>query len=82
LSGGVVDEDARRQPAVTAAAARGDSEEGAWLGNARPWEVQWVLGKRVGWLAGAGSERSGELTRGGGNGGLRLGWRAEGSGGV
>jgi hypothetical protein len=32
----------------------------------------------VGWLAGGGSERSGELTGGGGNGSLRLGWRAEG----
>jgi hypothetical protein len=82
LSGGVADEDARRWPAVTAAADRGDGEEGAWLGNARPWEVQWVLGMRVGWLASGGSERSGELTGGGGNGGLRLGWRAEGSGGV
>jgi hypothetical protein len=82
LSGGVTDGDARRRLAVTAAAARGDGEEGARLGNARPWEVQRVPGKRVGWLAGSRRERSGELTRGGGNGGLRLGWRAEGCGGV
>jgi hypothetical protein len=59
-------------------AARCSGEEGAWLGNARHWEVQWVLGKRVGRLVGGGSERSDELTGGGGNGGLRLGWRAEG----
>jgi hypothetical protein len=72
---GVTGVGARRWPAV---AARGSGEEGAWLGNARPWEVQWVLGKRVGRLAGGGSERSGELTGGGGNGGRRLGWRAEG----
>jgi hypothetical protein len=43
---------ARRWPAAAATAARGSGEEGAWLGNARPWEVQWVLGKRVGRLAG------------------------------
>jgi hypothetical protein len=36
LSGGVADEDTQRRPAVTAAATRGDGEEGAWLGNARP----------------------------------------------
>jgi hypothetical protein len=69
---------ARRWPAAAAAAARGSGEEGAWLGNAQPGEVQWVLGKRVGRLAGGGSEQSGELTGGGGNGGLRLGWRAKG----
>jgi hypothetical protein len=33
----------RRGRAAAAAAALGDGEEGAWLGNARPWEVQWVL---------------------------------------
>jgi hypothetical protein len=76
--GGVTGVGARRWPAAAAAVARGSGEEGAWLGNARPWEVQCVLGKRVGQLAGGGSERSGELTGGGGNGGLRLGWRAEG----
>jgi hypothetical protein len=43
---------ARRWPAVAATAARGSREEGTWLGNARPWEVQWVLGKRVGRLVG------------------------------
>jgi hypothetical protein len=69
---------ARRWPAAAAVAARGSAEEGAWLGNARPWEVQWVLRNRMGRLAGGGSERSSELTSGGGNGGLWFGWRAEG----
>jgi hypothetical protein len=73
---------ARRWPAAAAAAARGSSEEGTWLGNVRPWEVQWVLGKRVGRLAGGRSERSGELTDGGGNGRLRLGGVQKGSGGI
>jgi hypothetical protein len=37
--GGVADEGARRRAAVTAAAAWGDGEEGAGLGNARVLEL-------------------------------------------
>jgi hypothetical protein len=36
----IADDGARRWTAVMAAAARGDGEEDALLGNARPWGVQ------------------------------------------
>jgi hypothetical protein len=68
----------RRWPATVAATARGSGEEKRSDENMRLWEVLRVLGERVGWPAGGGSERSCELTGGGGNGGRRLGWRAEG----
>jgi hypothetical protein len=45
LGSGGSGEGAQRRPAVTAAATRGDGEEGAWLGNARPGAVLRVLGK-------------------------------------
>jgi hypothetical protein len=51
--GGAAGVGARRWPAVAAVAARGSSEDGAGLDNARPWEVHWGLGERVGWLAGS-----------------------------
>jgi hypothetical protein len=43
--GWVAGEGARWRPAVTIAAARGDGEEGVWLGNAQPGAVLSVLGK-------------------------------------
>jgi hypothetical protein len=51
--GGAAGAGARRWPAVAAAAARGSGEDGAGLDNARPWEVHWGLGERVGRLAGS-----------------------------
>jgi hypothetical protein len=61
----------RRRPAAAAAAARGAGEESRTDDNARPWEVLWVLGKRVRWSAGGWSERRCKFTSGGGNGELR-----------
>jgi hypothetical protein len=67
-----------RWPATAAAAARGSGEEKRTDDNMRLWEVLRVLGERVGRSAGGGSEWSCKLTGGSGNGGRRLGWRAEG----
>jgi hypothetical protein len=75
---GVVGVGVRRWPAAAAAAARGSGEEKRTDDNMRLGEVLRVLGERVGRSAGGGSERSCELTGGGGNGGWRLGWRADG----
>jgi hypothetical protein len=59
----------RRRPAAVAAAARAPARLWLGVGNKRPWEVLWVLGKLVEWLVGGESERRRKLTGGGGNGG-------------
>jgi hypothetical protein len=71
----------RRRPAAAAATARGSGEKKRMDDNVRPGEVLRVLGERVGRSAGGGSERCCKFTSGGGNGGRRLGWRAEGENG-
>jgi hypothetical protein len=59
----------RRRPAAVAVAARAPTRLWFGVGNKRPWEVLWVLGKLVEWLASGESERRRKFTDGGGNGG-------------
>jgi hypothetical protein len=75
---GVVGMGVRRGSTTVVAAARGSVEEKRTDYNMRLWEVLRVLGERVGRSAGGESDWSCKLTGGGGNGGRRLGWRAEG----
>jgi hypothetical protein len=76
--GGVAGVGVQRWPTTVATAARGSDEEKRTDENMRLWEVLRVLGKRVGRSAGGESEWRCKLTGGSGNGGWRLGWRAEG----
>jgi hypothetical protein len=58
----MVGEGDRRRPAEVAAAARGNGEGGAVLGNTRPWEVHWGLVKVLERLVGGERERGCEFT--------------------